>query len=147
MRVMRGMSVYIEQLIEFEKLGITNATIMRYCGIKDRDTITSWWKGGLPLVKNRVKLTRLLLIAREGRETPPTTREVWHSFEAYAKSPEFIYNDEMKETFQRLILAVREGETLDHTIKISGMTNAKLCEKFHPNFRVRRYFEEYNALI
>lgn len=147
MRVMRVMSVYIEQLIELEKLGITNATIMRYCGLKDRDTITSWWKGGFPLIKNRVKLTRLLLIAREGRETPPTTREVWESFDAYSKTPEYIYNDEMTKTFQRLMWSLRKGESFDHTIKISGMTTAKLCEKFHPNFRVRRYFEEYNALI
>ena len=140
------MSVYIEQLIELEKLGITNATIMRYCGLKNRSTISEWWKGGIPLVKNRVKLTRLLLIAREGRETPPTTMEVWKSFEAYSKTPEFIY-EEMRGTFSRLMMAVRKGETLDHTIKISGMTNSKLCEKFHPEFRVRRYFEEYNALI
>jgi hypothetical protein len=145
------MSVYVDKLLELEELEVTNQQILRYCGLKDRSTITEWWKGVIPLPKNRVKLTRLLEIAREGRETPPTLKQVFHAFRAFSDSKEgreSLESDKIQSTFQHLIQMWRGTESFDPDVKIHrSMSNAKLCEKFHPEYRVRQYFKEYNALI
>lgn len=151
MWVMWVMSVYVDKLLELEELEITNEQIMRYCGLKDRSTITEWWKGVNPLPKNRVKLTRLLEIAREGRKDPPTNKQMMASFMKYSKTKDCesrLTPEETQDVFRGLISVHRNPETFDGSLKIlEHMTNAKLCEKFHPDYYVREHFKKYNALI
>ena len=150
MRVMRVMPVYAEILNELDELGLSNRQIMAWCGLKDRDTITEWWKGRTPIPKNRFKLNRLLEIAREGRETPPTVKQVFHAFRMFKDSKEgreSLETDKIGDTFSHLIRMHRGSESFDPDEPIlDRMTNAKLCEKFHPDSRIRQYFKEYNLL-
>lgn len=147
---MRVMPVYAEILNELDELGLSNRQIMAWCGLKDRDTITEWWKGRTPLPKNRFKLNRLLEIAREGRETPPTLKQVFHAFQTFSDSKEgreSLEADKIQSTFSHLIRMWRGSESFDPDEQIlDHMTNAKLCEKFHPDRYVQRYFKEYNLL-
>ena len=57
---MWDMWVIQEVLWELEKLGVNDAQIRDYCGIKDANTLPRWWAGSEPRSKNRFKLNRLL---------------------------------------------------------------------------------------
>ena len=147
---MRVMPVYAEILNELDELGLSNRQIMAWCGLKDRDTITEWWKGRTPIPKNRFKLNRLLEIAREGRETPPTLKQVFQAFHTYYRTKEgleLLEPSQAQATFQHLNRMWYGKESFDPDEPIlDRMTNAKLCEKFHPDSRIRQYFKEYNLL-
>jgi len=156
---------WVSILLELDEMGITEQQIMKACRIKDRDTITGWYRGTSPRPKNRILLMRFFgqLKALQG-QTEPTDEQVG---KALANAPEgvliaekfdFKHYQHPRFDKKRFLWACEESKKLDgtsdHTMRFMEESDPKnempifndfdrrifVVTQYHPDEFVRIYF-------